>query len=34
MSNDISTDVQYIYTVKLVSFCFSKSGFIKETMNN
>ena len=34
MSNDIGTDVQYIYTIKFVFFCFSKSGFIKETMNN
>ena len=34
MSNDISTDVQYIYTIKLVFVFFSKSGFMKETMNN
>ena len=33
MSNDISTDVHYIYTIKFVFFCFSKSGFRKETMN-
>ena len=24
MSNDISTDVQYIYTIKFVFFCFFK----------
>ena len=34
MSNDISTDVQYIYTIKFVVFCFSKSGFIIESMND
>ena len=34
MSNDISTDVLYIYTIKFVFFCFSKLGFIKEAMND
>ena len=26
MSNDISTDVQYIYTIKFVFFCFQNQG--------
>ena len=33
MSNDISTDVQYVYAI-IIIIIFFKSGFIKETMNS